>query len=162
MIKSLAVDTKKNGPRSCSTDQDRLVFVQESWEDNFYRRVSHRLGWPANAMFFFTTEFVEKQFFTLPVVNNNEIERSTSNGVEGKSGLRQDPPWFEFLVILDFFAPWYRRGREASSVKILLKNSKEKLVKCATEVARSHRVSIQSCTQNRPSPKVQSLSRDWI
>ena len=24
------------------------------------------------------------------------------------------------------------------------------------------RVSIQSCTQNRPSPKVQSLSRDWI
>ena len=31
--------------------------------------------------------------------------------------LRQDPPWFEFLVIFDFFAPWYR-NREASSVKI--------------------------------------------
>ena len=30
------------------------------------------------------------------------------------------------------------------------------------EGARLHRVSIQSCTQNRPSPKVQSLSRDWI
>ena len=29
------------------------------------------------------------------------------------------PPWFEFLVIFDFFAPWYRRGQEASSVKIL-------------------------------------------
>ena len=29
------------------------------------------------------------------------------------------PPWFEFLVIFDFFAPWYRRGWEASSVKIL-------------------------------------------
>ena len=28
------------------------------------------------------------------------------------------PPWFEFLVIFDFFAPWHRRGREASSVKI--------------------------------------------
>ena len=33
--------------------------------------------------------------------------------------LRQDPPWFEFLVILDFFAPWYKRDWEASSVKIL-------------------------------------------
>ena len=29
------------------------------------------------------------------------------------------PPWFEFLVIFDFFAPWYRKSREASSVKIL-------------------------------------------
>ena len=84
-------------------------------------------------------------------------------GKTALSPLRQDPPpWFEFLVIFDFFAPWYRRGWEASSVKILEKNPKEKLVKCATEVARLHRVSIQSCTQNRPSPKVQSLSRDWI
>ena len=32
--------------------------------------------------------------------------------------LRQDPPWFEFLVIFDFFAPWYRKRRGASSVKI--------------------------------------------
>ena len=32
----LAVDSKKNKPCSCSTDQDRLVFVQESCEDNFY------------------------------------------------------------------------------------------------------------------------------
>ena len=31
---------------------------------------------------------------------------------------RQDPPWFGFLVIFDFFAPWYRRSWEASSVKI--------------------------------------------
>ena len=31
------------------------------------------------------------------------------------------------------------------------KNSEEKLVKCATEVARLHKVSIQSCTQKRPS-----------
>ena len=44
----------------------------------------------------------------------------------------------------------------------LHKNSKEKLVKCATEVAPLHKVSIQSRTQNRPSPKVQSLSQDWI
>ena len=72
------------------------------------------------------------------------------------------PPSFEFLVIFDFFAPWYIRRRDASSVKISLNNSKEKLVKCATEVARLHKVSIQSCTQKRLSPKVQSLSRDWI
>ena len=32
------------------------------------------------------------------------------------------------------------------------------LVKCTTEVARLYRFSIQSCTQNRPSPKVQSRS----
>ena len=60
------------------------------------------------------------------------------------------------------FAPSYRKSRGASCVKIALKNSKEKLVKCATEVARLYRVSIQSCTQNQPSPIVQSLWRDWI
>ena len=27
-------------------------------------------------------------------------------------------PWFEFLVIFDFFAPWYRESWQASSVKI--------------------------------------------
>ena len=32
--------------------------------------------------------------------------------------LRQDSPWFEFLVIFDFFALWYRRRWEASSVKL--------------------------------------------
>ena len=32
-------------------------------------------------------------------------------------------------------------------MKSFKKNSKEKLVKCATEVARLHRVSKQSCTQ---------------
>ena len=37
------------------------------------------------------------------------------------------------------------------------KNTKDKLVKCATEVVRLHKVSIQSCTQNRPSPKVQYI-----
>ena len=78
------------------------------------------------------------------------------------SPFKAGPPWFEFLVIFDFFASWYRKSREASSVKILQKNSKEKLVKCAIKVARLQKVSIQSCTQKRPSPKVQSLSRDWI
>ena len=76
--------------------------------------------------------------------------------------LRQDPPWFEFLVVFDFFEPWYRRGREASSVKILLKNSKEKLVKCATEVARLHRVSIQSsklCTKSAVSESSIAFAR---
>ena len=47
------------------------------------------------------------------------------------------PPWFEFLVIFYFFAPWYRRGREASSVKIYKKirrkswsNVEPKLLAC--------------------------------
>ena len=33
---------------------------------------------------FFTTEFVKSNLFTLPVVNDNEIVLSTSDGVEGK------------------------------------------------------------------------------
>ena len=36
------------------------------------------------------------------------------------------------------------------------------MLKCATEFARLHKVSTQSCTQNRPSPIVQSHSADWI
>ena len=80
--------------------------------------------------------------------------------------LRHDPPPFDlsFWSFLTFLHHGVenRRGREASSVNILWNNSKEKLVKWATEFARLRRVSIQSCTQNRPYPKVQSLSRDWI
>ena len=49
------------------------------------RRVSHGLGWPANAMFFYN-RIREKHFFILPVVNDNEIVRSTSDGAERKSG----------------------------------------------------------------------------
>ena len=37
--------------------------------------------------YFFYVRIREKQFFTLPVVNDNEFVRSTSDGVEGKSGL---------------------------------------------------------------------------
>ena len=29
----------------------------------------------------------------------------------GGSCLKAGPPWFEFLVIFDFFAPWYRKSR---------------------------------------------------
>ena len=36
---------------------------------------------------FFLQQNSRKQFCTLPVVNDNEIVRSTSDGVEGKSGL---------------------------------------------------------------------------
>ena len=86
-------------------------------------------------------------------------ERTKSSGF---TVLRQDPHDLSFGSFLTFFAPWYRRSREASSVKIAYKNSKEKLVKCAAEVARLYRVSTQSCTQNQPSPKFQSRSRDWI
>ena len=67
------------------------------------------------------------------------------------------PPWFEFLVIFDFFAPLYRRGRDIFCENFM-ENSKLKLVKCTIEVARLHKVSIQSCTQKRPSPKVHSRS----
>ena len=44
-------------------------------------------------------------------------------------------------------------------MKVVVKISKEKLVKCATEVARLHKVSIQSCTQNRPSESSVALAR---
>ena len=43
--------------------------------------------------------------------------------------LRQNPLDLSFWSFLTFFAPWYRRRREASSVKISRKYSKEKLVK---------------------------------
>ena len=59
---------------------------------------------------------------------------------ESAVNIKADPPWFEFLATFDLLAPWYRRGREASSVKISYQNSKEKLVKWATEVARLHKV----------------------
>ena len=38
-------------------------------------------------MGFFCNRINEKHFFTLPVVNDNQIVRSTSDGVEGKLGL---------------------------------------------------------------------------
>ena len=78
---------------------------------------------------------------------------------------RQPPPpppaWFEFLVILDFFAPWYI-SRCIFCENCKKKTLKGKWVKCAPEFARLHKVSIQSCTQNRPSPKVQSRWRDFL
>ena len=54
--------------------------------------------------------------------------------------IRQDPLELSFWSFLTFFAPWYGRSREASSVKISYNNSKEMLVKYATEVADVHRV----------------------
>ena len=75
--------------------------------------------------------------------------------------LRQDSPWFEFLVIFDFL----HHGIEEVKRHLLWKFYKKTRRKSWSNVppkSRLHRVSIQSCTQNRPSPKVQSLSRDWI
>ena len=60
------------------------------------------------------------------------------------------------------FASRYRKGKMHLLWKFDKKNSKEMLVKCATEVAHLHRVSIQSCTQKRPSPKVKWRSGDII
>ena len=77
-----------------------------------------------------------------PFKQNQFVVLAKKNGRGGY----QRTPWFEFFVFFDFFAPWYR-SREASSVKISYKSSKEKLVKCATEAARLHNVFVQSCTQ---------------
>ena len=64
------------------------------------------------------------------------------------------------------FLTFLRHGTEEVERHLLWKfhekNSKEKLVKWATEVAHLRRVSIQSCTQKRPSPKVQWRSRYLI
>ena len=84
---------------------------------------------------------------------------------EEQAALRQDPHpciWLlKFDHFLNFiFAPWHRKSR-GIVCENRLKNSKEKLVKCATKVARFHTVSTQRCRHNRPSPKVQSHSRNW-
>ena len=49
---------------------------------------------------FFYFRIREKQFFILPVVNDNGIVRSTSDGVEGKSGLRQDSLALEAILVI--------------------------------------------------------------
>ena len=71
-----------------------------------------------------------------------------------------DLSFWSFLTFLHTHT-YTHRHREASFVKIsTTKNSKlfpKVDFKCATEVACLHRVSIQSCTGTRPSPKVQSL-----
>ena len=78
--------------------------------------------------------------------------------------LRQDPPldlgFWSFLTFL-------HRGIEEVERHLLWKfhkNFKGKVGQMChrTKVARLHKVSIQSCTQKRLSPKVQSLSRGWI
>ena len=116
--------------------------------------VQHLVRWPPFFIWLLRSACLRKHWYKI-------WEKSIWYFYHARATLRQDP-WFELLVIFDFFAPSYRKGREASSVKISEKNSKEKLVKCATEVGRLHKVSIQSCTQNRLSPKVQSRSGDWI
>ena len=74
--------------------------------------------------------------------------------------LRQDPLDWSFWSFLNFLHHSIEEEERHLLLKFHKKTSKEKLVKCATEVARLHKVSIQSCTQNRPSPKVQSRSGD--
>ena len=51
----------------------------------------------------------------LPLLHHGaKKSKMTKTQVKGSKGV----PWFEFLVILDFFTPWYRRRLEAFSVKI--------------------------------------------
>ena len=59
--------------------------------------------------------FARKRESCFPKVKHtwNWIVRMT------KAALRQDPPLIWVLVNFAFVAPWYRRGRETSSVKIL-------------------------------------------
>ena len=46
-------------------------------------------------------------------------QKSPKTQIKGGPALRQDPPPFIWVFgHFDFFAPWYRRGWEASSVKI--------------------------------------------
>ena len=66
----------------------------------------------------------QKNDFRSALENDHTCHRSKS--IDGqarvdslKKSFKAGPPWFEFLVIFDFFAPWYRRGWEASSVKSL-------------------------------------------
>ena len=61
-----------------------------------YRRVSHG-GQPTPC--FFSQQNSLKAIFTLPVVNDNEIVRSTFDGVEGKSGLTFVPNFWLFLTM---------------------------------------------------------------
>ena len=75
---------------------------------------------------------------------------------------RQDPLDLSFWSFFTFLHHGIEDNERHLLWKFYQKNSKEKLVKRATEVARLHKVSIQSCTQKRPSPKVQSRSGDWI
>ena len=84
------------------------------------------------------------------------------NSKAAKPELRQDPLDLSVWSFLTFLNPGIEEVERHFLWNFYKKNSKEKLVKCATEVALLRKVSIQSCTQNRPSPKVQSLSRDWI
>ena len=56
------------------------------------------------------------------IVHREGIASSASTRpqvVSSVGRLRQDPPLIWVLVIFDFFAQWYRRGRGASFVKIL-------------------------------------------
>ena len=65
------------------------------------------------------------------------------------------------ILVFFFFCTMVKEKKRGIFCGNFMKNSEEKLVKCATKVARLHKVSIQSCTQNRPSPKVQSCSGDF-
>ena len=57
-----------------------LTWIRKGLEIDEFRMVSGGQPTPC----FFHKGIHEKQFFTLPVVNDNEIVRSTSDGVEGK------------------------------------------------------------------------------
>ena len=70
--------------------------------------------------------------------------------------------WSNWLKKLQTSVKNLKQKKRGIFCENFIKISKEKLVKCATEFARLQRVSIQSCTQNQPSPKVQSRSGDWI
>ena len=48
----------------------------------------------------------------------------TSSANLSLKALDPPPPWFEFFVVFDIFAPWYGKRWEASSVKMFIKKFK--------------------------------------
>ena len=85
----LATDVKKH---TFTHSSIAIACMHKAWDaaksvtSLSYRRVSHGLGWPTKAMFFYN-RIRKKQFFTMLVGNEKEIVRNTPDGVEGKSGL---------------------------------------------------------------------------
>ena len=125
-------------------------FTKRKWEENRYIEPRNKRTWL-------------KQTWRQELLSQKERRKKLFPFLSVENfNLRQDPLDLSFWSFFTFLHHGIEEIARHLLWKFYKKNSNEKLVKCATEVARLHRVSIQSCTQNRPSPKVQSLSRDLI
>ena len=120
-------------------------------------------------------EFLTFWFTTLAVVQVYPLNCETVHVGDGFLALMCDsalaglpPPSFEFLVILTFLHHGIEKVEGHLVWELHTKIQRKMLSKLNINVppklfaCTMYRVSIQSCTQNRPSPKAQLLSRDWI